>query len=146
MFVCLFVAQLGINICENFSIENWCYNGIIYYFQQIYSIHHRHSTRWQLRTTITMIFPNVLRRLMPYAYTLITENRDGFITYIIERFISNFNIIPTSCLHSLNPRLRKLCNPVYDKKKIHENTKIDVLFTAKQSQFKGMFMAANGKV
>lgn len=117
MFVCLFVTQLGIHVYVTYIEKLLRRNCVQWHnISSIVSTFHEMATH----TIITMIFPNVLRHLMPYAYTLITENRDSFITYIIERFISNFNIIPTSCFHSLNPRLSKLCNPVYDKK----NTRI----------------------
>lgn len=78
--VCLFVTQLGINITYRKTYALKLYNRILFLAKSIHIPRDGNSYN-----NITMIFPNVLRRLMPYAYTLITENRDGFITYnIIE--------------------------------------------------------------
>lgn len=106
------ILFIWVNSCQWDDVRLFVCNTIRYqYTQRTGKLLHRNCVQWHIisslastfhematHTIITMIFPNVLRRLMPYAYTLITENRDGFITYIIERFISNFNIIPTSCL------------------------------------------------
>lgn len=124
MFVCL-VTQLCINLR---SSQKTVYNGI-YYSQ------HPHSTSdgnsYNNNNDFSKRF-TTFDALCLYPY----HRKQGWFYYIYYRdsYLTSISFLPPvsilSTLGSVNYAIRCMI------KKRHENTKIDVLFTVKQSQFK----------